>query len=289
VYFATCARTPNLTTRDILGPRYDTLSPSLRDDFLADFSMLAERCDPIVRRIVRRTRPMLEERGLLKRIGVVTHPRDGDSLPPSLLNGGGLEMSLAFRTAYEAAESFSRLNAQRQPGAGFLKTILLRRIGSSARAGLDTARVLLNRLDVPLVPEDEIGDEDAPEDVAPPDPEEIALLREVERNLAAVVAGGDIDSKVQVVLHYLPDRQWSETNRAIIFSQYLTTAEWVLEALCEAFPNEAVALYAGGAASFVQRGQTPTKASRELIKRYIQDGDIWLVCATDAACEGLNL
>ena len=35
--------------------------------------------------------------------------------------------------------------------------------------------------------------------------------------------------------------------------------------------------------------QSRTKASRELIKRYIQDGDIRLVCATDAACEGLNL
>src|SRR5208283_5240151 len=109
---------------------------------------------------------------------------------------------------------FSRLYAQRQPGAGFLRTILLRRIGSSARAGLDTARVLLSRLDVPLVPEDE----------APPDPEEIALLREVERNLEAVVAGGDTDPKVQVVLHYIRDRQWLETNGAIIFSQYLTTA-----------------------------------------------------------------
>ena len=73
-----------------------------------------------------------------------------------------------------------------------------------------TARVLLNRLDVPLVPEDEVGDEGAPDDAAPPDPEEIALLREVERNLEAVVAGGDIDPKVQVVLHYLRDRQWLE-------------------------------------------------------------------------------
>src|SRR5271166_2999423 len=152
-----------------------------------------------------------------------------------------------------------------------------------------TARVLLNRLDVPLVPEDEVGDEGAPDDAAPPDPEEIALLREVERNLEAVVAGGDIDPKVQVVLHYLRDRQWLESNGAIIFSQYLTTAEWVLEALCEAFPNEPVALYAGGSASLVQRGQNRTKTSRELIKGYIQDGDIRLVCATDAACEGLNL
>ncbi len=35
--------------------------------------------------------------------------------------------------------------------------------------------------------------------------------------------------------------------------------------------------------------RTNATASRELIKRYIQEGDIRLVCATDAACEGLNL
>src|SRR5271157_4731722 len=105
----------------------------------------------------------------------------------------------------------------------------------------------------------------------------------------SVHALDEIDPKVKVVLHYLRERQWLENNGAIIFSQYLTTAEWVLEALCEAFPEEPVALYAGGAASFVQRGRSRTKASREQIKRYIQDGEIRLVCATDAACEGLNL
>ena len=52
----------------------------------------------------------------------------------------------------------------------------------------------------------------------------------------------------------LRERRWLEENGAIIFSQYRTTAEWVLEALCAAFPDEPVALYAGGAASFVQRG-----------------------------------
>src|SRR5271163_3555032 len=57
--------------------------------------------------------------------------------------------------------------------------------------------------------------------VAPPDPQEIALLREVERNLEAVVAGGDTDPKVQVVLHYLCDRRWLDTNGAIIFSLFM--------------------------------------------------------------------
>jgi hypothetical protein len=81
---------------------------------------------------------MLEERGLLTRIGVISHPRAADGLSPTLLNGEGLVMSFAFTAAYEAAEAFSRIYAARRPGAGFLKTILLRRIGSSARAGSET-------------------------------------------------------------------------------------------------------------------------------------------------------
>jgi hypothetical protein len=279
-----------LPTREVFGPRFDALAPSLRADFLDSFREFADRCNPIVRRVVRRTRPMLEQKGLLKPIGVITHPRHDDALPAAIFDGGGgLEMSLAFKAAYEAAEQFSRLYASRRPGAGFLKTILLRRIGSSARAGLETARLLLGKLDLQMIPEEEVGEDGEFSDATPPDAQEIEMLRVVEVNLDAVVAGSDIDPKVQVVLHYLRDRRWLEDHGAIIFSQYLTTAEWVLEALCEAFPDEPVALYAGGAASYVQRGKTRTKAAREQIKRYIQEGGIRLVCATDAACEGLNL
>jgi hypothetical protein len=226
----------------------------------------------------------------LKRIGVIAHPRSDDGLPPVLFTGeGGLVMRIAFNAAYEAAEAFSRLYAARCPGAGFLKTILLRRIGSSAKAGLETARHILGRIDVSPLPEDEVGDKGLPTEDAPPDPQEIELLRDVERNLAAVVVGTGTDPKVEVILHYLRERNWLERNGAIIFSQYRTTAEWLLEALCGAFPDEPVALYAGGAASFVQRGPDRRTAAREQIKSSIQLGDIRLVCATDAASEGLNL
>lgn len=279
----------NLMPCAVVGPRFDDLGVAIRTDFLADFETLSERSNPIVRRVVRRTRPMLEERGLLKRIGVITHPRQDDGLPGSLFSGEGLEMNFAFKAAYEAAEAFSRLYARRCPGAGFLKTILLRRIGSSARAGLETARHLLGRLDGLPVPEDEVSDEGAPSGAIEPEPREIQFLRDVERNLDAVVSGGGEDPKVQVVLHYLRDRRWLTENGAIIFSQYRTTAEWVLEALCAAFPDEPVALYAGGAASFVQRGQERRTAAREQIKARVQNGEIRLLCATDAACEGLNL
>ena len=140
------------------------------------------------------------------------------------------------------------------------------------------------------MPEDEVGDEGLPTiDDAPPDPQEMQLLRDIERNLASVVDGLDTDPKVQVILHYLRERHWLEQNGAIIFSQYRTTAEWVLEAVCKAFPDDPVALYAGGAASFVQRGMDRRSATREQIKTSVQEGDIRLVCATDAACEGLNL
>ena len=148
-------------------------------------------------------------------------------------------MNFAFNAAYEAAEAFSRLYAQRYPGAGFLRTILLRRIGSSARAGLETARHLLGRIDTQLLPEEEVGDEGLPAENAPPDLQEIQFLREVERNLAAVVGGEGTDPKVQVILHYLHEQNWLERNGAIIFSQYRTTAEWVLEALCATYPRRA--------------------------------------------------
>ena len=84
------------------------------------FEGLSERHNPIVRRIVRRARPMLEARGLLKRIGVLRRPEPDDGLSTSLFSGEGLEMSIAFSAAYENAEASSRLYAQRFPAAGFL-------------------------------------------------------------------------------------------------------------------------------------------------------------------------
>ena len=262
---ATFATTRRLESKEVLGPRFDELGPDVRRDFLQEFGSLAERHNPIVRRVVRRTRPMLEERGLLKRIGVIAHPRAGDGLPSVLFDGEGLVMSLAFNAAYEAAEAFSRLYAARRPGAGFLKTILLRRIGSSARAGLETARHLLGRIDVAL-PEEEVGDEGLPTDEAPPDPQEIELLREVERNLAAVVGGTGTDPKVQVILHYLGERNWLERNGAIIFSQYRTTAEWVLEALCATYPmNRSPSTQVARLRSF-SAGQTAARPSASILK-----------------------
>jgi hypothetical protein len=90
-----------LSSREV-GPRYDALSRDTRSEFQNEFQTLAERHNPIVRRVIRRTRPMLEERGLLKRIGVITHPRADDGLAASLFDGEGLAMNFAFKTGASA-------------------------------------------------------------------------------------------------------------------------------------------------------------------------------------------
>ncbi len=103
---------------------------------ILDFSALAERHNPIVRRVVRRTRPMLEERGLLKPVGVIAHPRAGDGLPISLFDGERVSCNeLVFNAAYEAAEAFSRLYAARRPGAGFRDDFASAHRVSLVRAG----------------------------------------------------------------------------------------------------------------------------------------------------------
>src|SRR5262249_52092192 len=98
-----------LPPRQVVGPRFDELRPDMRSAFVDEFHVLSERHNPIVRRVVRRTRAMLEERGLLKPITVVTHPKPSDGLPSNLFDGEGLTMSFAFNEAYRAAETFSRL------------------------------------------------------------------------------------------------------------------------------------------------------------------------------------
>jgi hypothetical protein len=126
----------------IRGPRYDDLTRSARDEFRRSFAEVVQQCNPIVRR-VRRSRAMLEERKLIKRIAVAVHPKPSDGLPSDLFEGQGLRMGFAFAEAYSAATDFCSTYARLRPASGFMKTILLRRLGSSVKAGLNTTRALL--------------------------------------------------------------------------------------------------------------------------------------------------
>jgi hypothetical protein len=85
----------SLPTSQVVGPRFDELGTDVRSAFTDEFAMLAVQHNPIVHRVVRRTRTMLEERGLLKPIAVLPHPKASDGLPSR------------FKEAYAAAEAFS--------------------------------------------------------------------------------------------------------------------------------------------------------------------------------------
>ena len=76
---------------------------------------------------------------------------------------GALVLGGYLREAYQEAEAFSLLLQQRVKGAGFFKTLLLRRLGSSMEAGRRTVSKLLG--EEPDIPDDE--DEDDAEEEAP--------------------------------------------------------------------------------------------------------------------------
>ncbi|MCJ2117004.1 phospholipase D-like domain-containing protein [Methylobacterium sp. J-001] len=283
-------RTHGMADDRVDGPRYEDLSRAQKGQVKVDFAQLVEQTNPIIRRVIRRSRPMLEQAGLLPRIGVVVHPRPQDGLPAELFTGEGLEMGFAFRQAYDAAIRFCKLYARQRPAAGFMKTILLRRIGSSVAAGLATTQKLLAgpASGLSIAQDDEdlyAGDRET----ATLTPDEIAALREVEDNLRAVRDRSRPDPKVEVVIRYLDDNRWLADHGMIAFSQFFDTAEFVADGLAARFPHQPVAVYAGGGRSFVLHGRERRRTDRNVIKELVRTGDIKLVAATDAACEGLNL
>lgn len=118
-----------------------------------------EQHNPFLRLIVRRTRDFLEntidqETGepYLRPVRVELFGESDDEaikLPPYL------------RDAFQLAGEFCELLSRRMQGSGFLKTLLLRRIGSSVQAGMNTAAKMLGEWQ--HFEEDEDEDEDGHE------------------------------------------------------------------------------------------------------------------------------
>jgi hypothetical protein len=241
--------------------------------------------NPFIRRIVRRTRGFLEntrdpETGepFLKPVRVELFgedEREAIPLPPYL------------NDAYGIAEEFTRSLANRVPGGGFLKTLLLRRAGSTMHAGAETARKLLGEWT-------DVDELDGEEDVRRDAVDELRTLTPSERNqlerfLAALEANIDRDPKYAGVVEYLLDRDWLELG-CIVFSQYFDSVRWLADELTrDPLPDEPIAIYAGGDRSGIMRHGIFNRASREDIKAMVRHGELRLVLGTDAASEGLNL
>ncbi len=241
--------------------------------------------NPFIRRIVRRTRDYLEnandsETGepYLARVAVeLFGERDEDAiaLPPYL------------RDAYETAEQFCESLAARAPGGGFVRTLLLRRVGSTIHAGLMTARKLLGEWA-------DIEELDDQEDVRHQDAGQLRSLTPSERKLletfvAMLEANVDRDPKYRRVVDQLLGNDWLGLG-GIVFSQYFDSIWWLAQELSrEHLPQEPIAIYAGGDRSGILLGGTFQRALREDIKARVRRGELRLVLGTDAASEGLNL
>lgn len=282
----------------------ERLSPAIRRVQLQNGLLpgYGEHFNPLLRCIVRRTRGYLESTinpatggYYLPRVTVRLFGEDAHS---ALTLGGYL------REAYQEAEEFCRLLQQRVKGAGFFKTLLLRRLGSSMEAGRKTVLKLLGSAPDELSDEDDddLDDDDgsqngrnthADSDFKNFTQAEVASLS---RCLELLRQGGNNDPKLDAVLGYLlgtrsdVEQRWMDLG-CILFSQYYDTVRWVGDELAKRpeFANLEIGLYAGSNRSGIWSGGQFRRCERDTLKARVRAGELKLLLGTDAASEGLNL
>ncbi len=273
------------------GDRYTELQPPDLSRVNRLFPMLVKDHNPFIRRIIQRTRHQLEtvidpltNEPLLKPIKVeLLGDKDEDAIP----------LPTYLREAYELAEQFCAAVGQRMKAAGFLKTLLLRRMGSSIQSGLMTAQRMLGDWKDEDDNEDDPQEGDEQGETGLPVSEFAKSLTDDERLILtklvnALLAYQDRDPKYAVVLRCLKNDGWLEKG-CIIFSQYYTSIRWLAEQLTVEFPDEPIALYSGAAKTGIMQGGRWRQTTRESIKALVRTGELRLMLGTDAASEGLNL
>lgn len=245
--------------------------------------------NPYIRHVVRREREYLE-----KEINPETGQSYLDKIDVKLLgedDSDALVLSTYLKEAYTYAEEFCKKLGKRNKGAGFLKTLLLKRIGSSIEAGKSTGNKMLNEWNTYIdesIEEEEYKDEKdikRPTDIKNLTEEETILLRKFVRALETTEA---VDPKYEKTVDLLKHEKWLERG-TIIFSQYLDTARWIADRLSKEFTEEIVGLYAGGLASGLYEDGKFKVKDKETIKEMVKKREIKILVGTDAASEGLNL
>ncbi|NYG35435.1 phospholipase D-like domain-containing anti-phage protein [Sphaerotilus montanus] len=284
----------------------DKLSPAIRRVQLQNGVLpgYGDQFNPLLRCIVRRTRGYLE--------ATVNPATGGYFLPKVTVRLFGEDSTSALglggylREAYEEAEEFSRLMQQRVRGAGFFKTLLLRRLGSSMEAGRNTVMKLLSSAPDEVTDEDDDDTDDVAQGEESPPRGSTATsdfkdftkaeVASLQRCLALLQQGGNNDPKLDAVLGYLlggrPDvsERWIDRG-CILFSQYYDTARWVGDEMAKRpeFSGMEIGLYAGSNRSGIWSGGRFQRCDRELLKARVRAGELKLLLGTDAASEGLNL
>lgn len=274
---------------NVLTPeKLETMRPGDRRTLELEAKSFGEDHNPFIRHIVRRTREYLEDtidpntgEPYLQPVRVRLHGEDSTDaliLPPYL------------EDAYHHAEEFSNMLQQRSNGAGFLKTLLLRRMGSTIVAGRNTATKMLSEwgreenISSLLDEEDEEYTQgESMKDITPAERKQLELM------VASLEANIEQDPKYQIVVDYLIKKGWLDLG-CIIFSQYFDSIYWLAEELSKnELKNEPIGIYAGsGKSGIMMNGSFEIKA-RDVLKAMVRTGELRILLGTDAASEGLNL
>lgn len=239
-----------------------------------DFLELRD-ANPFTQRVIKRSRDRLEAEGKLVKIEMVPF---GDGQP--------ILASHAMEQAFELAEVFAQPLHKRAKAAGFIKTLLQRRVGSSLEAGLKTTRKMLQGRDLE---EDSNGEEES-ESIYPLTDAEKEILRRLEDHLARHLER-ETDPKFERVRQLLDEdfegQTWCE-HGILIFSQYYNSAYALGQFLVE-HVDQPIGLYASSSSSKLFEGGKVLSIDRGLLKEKVTNGRLKLLIGTDAASAGLNL
>ncbi len=231
--------------------------------------------NPFTQRVIKRSRDRLETEGKLVKIEMVPF---GDGQP--------ILASHAMEQAFELAELFVQTLHQRAKAAGFIKTLLQRRVGSSLEAGLKTTRKMLAGRDLE---EDSEGEEEG-ESIYPLTDAEKGILRRLEDHLGRhleLESDPKFERVRQVLMEEFEEKTWLERG-VLVFSQYYDSAYALAQYLVEHI-DEPIGLYASASSSKLFEGGKVQSVERELLKEKVTQGRLKLLIGTDAASTGLNL
>ncbi|MDX2249185.1 MAG: phospholipase D-like domain-containing anti-phage protein [Bacteroidia bacterium] len=241
--------------------------------------------NPYIRHIIRRTRKYLEEtlnpethEPYLQPIGVKLY---GEGVRDAILLPGYLQ------DAYETAESFCTALGKQMQGAGFIRTLLLRRIGSSLEAGRKTAEKMLGQggLSQEWEEDDDTEEEEKSGIARRLGENEQQLLRKLIYELDQYQKQ---DPKLDRLQQLLFEEGWADAG-CIIFSQYFDTVKYFSLQVAKARPELEIGVYAGSDKSGIWQKGIFTRYSKEEVKARVQRGELKILFGTDSASEGLNL
>jgi hypothetical protein len=283
------------TDYQMTGDQFRELKPWDRNKLESLVSFFT-RNNPFLRHIIRRTRSFLEEtldpathEPYLKKVSVRLY---GEGDEDAILLPGYL--SDAYQTAGEFCQALGAI----MKSAGFMRTLLLRRMGSSIEAGKLTAYKLMGNENPDELWSEEDEDEERNEEAKDKGAEvlltgisaritdqEKEILRRLIRQLEF---NQERDPKADRLRELLFAKGWIDRG-CIVFSQYYDTVRYFSSMIAQDHPEMQIAVYAGGARSGIWFQHDFRLCSKEEIKHAVQTGEIKLIFGTDSASEGLNL